>query len=242
MICEAFIIAWNEIETIHLTIKHYQKFCDQITILDNWSDDGTREKAESMGCKVQTFGVRGSLDDKEYLKVKNRIYKRSKAKYVIVCDSDEILYHPNIKEVLENETGTIFNTIGWDVFSKEMPKDDFLEIQTGVYSENYSKKVIFSPRIDINYSLGCHVCTPSRTRPSNTELTLFHYRNIGGYERLSNRHKQYRERLSQNNKRWGLGCHYSYTEEQRKNDWYERYNERLAYGLFNPSGVDSLHF
>ena len=101
MICEAFILAWNEIETVHLTIQHYQKFCDKITILDNWSDDGTTDKAVKMGCKVLTFGILGQLDDNEYLKIKNSVYRNSKAKYIIVCDSDEILWHENIREILE---------------------------------------------------------------------------------------------------------------------------------------------
>jgi len=243
MICEAFIIAWNESETIHLTINHYQKFCDKVTIYDNFSTDNTRDIAESLGCEVRLFGIEGQLDDKEYLKVKNNCYKGSEAKYVIVCDADEILYHEDIRQILEEDTGNIFNTIGWDIFSEDMPKNDFLEIQTGIFSGNYCKKIIFSPKVDINYHLGCHACSPrGRVRPSNKLLTLFHYRNIGGFKRLSMRHELYRQRLSDNNKRFGLGCHYSFPEEQRKREWYEKFNSRLAYRLFDPEGMDILPF
>jgi len=230
MIAEAFIICWNEIETIHLTISHYQKFCDKITIFDNFSDDGTAEKCRELGCEVQYFGIKGVLDDKEYLKVKNHCYKQSKAKWVIVCDSDEILWHPDIKRILEESEGTIFNTIGWDVFSNDMPKNDFLEIQTGFYYENGCKSVIFSPKIDIRFVFGCHVSNPyGLIRKCDETLTLFHYRNIGGYERLSERHKIYRERLSSNNKRWKLGIHYTYPEEQRKKEWYDSYDKAHLY-------------
>lgn len=50
---EAHIIAWNENETIHLTIKHYQQFCSKIIIYDNYSTDNTRSICESMGCEVK---------------------------------------------------------------------------------------------------------------------------------------------------------------------------------------------
>jgi len=243
MIVEAFILAWNEIETIHLTIKHYQKFCERITLLDNFSDDGTREKAEEMGCEIQLFGIKGQLDDEQYLRIKNSVYRQSKAKYVIVCDSDEILYHENIREILETDTGNIFNTIGWDVFSSDMPKDDFLEIQTGQFTPNYCKKIIFSPEIRINYHLGCHTCAPKGIlRPSNETLTLFHYRNIGGFQRLSDRHAIYRERLSPNNRRRGLGCHYSFPEEQRKREYEAKFQACTEYRFFDSEGVDLLPF
>jgi len=239
MICEAFIVCWNEIETIHLTIQHYQKFCGQITLLDNFSNDGTREKAEEMGCKIQLFGISGQLDDNEYLKIKNSVYRNSKAKYVIVCDSDEILWHQNIREILEEDTGTIFNTIGWDVFSNDMPKNDFLEIQNGHFQPNYCKKIIFSPKIQINFGYGCHVCSPvGDLRPSDKTLTLFHYRNIGGFKRLSDRHEIYRARMSANNKNRGLGCHYMFPEEQRKKEWYGKFEGSIEYSLYDNSGTD----
>ena len=237
---EAFIIAWNEIETIHLTIEHYQRFCDKVTILDNYSNDGTYEKAEQM-CNVQHFGIKNQLDDGEYLKIKNSCYLGSKEKYVIVCDSDEILWHPNLREVLEQSDATIFNIIGWDIFSNEMPKKNYLEIQRGQFTPNYCKKVIFKPRIKINYQYGCHVCKPQGLLRAHSEpLTLFHYRNIGGYKRLSDRHKIYRDRLSQNNKIFGLGCHYSFPEQQRKHEYKAKFDASIEYGEFNPAGMDIL--
>ncbi len=239
MIAEAFLMCWNESETIHLTIKHYQKFCDKITLLDNFSTDGTPEIGESMGCSIRSFGIAGVLDDKEYMNIKNSCYRESKAKFVIVADCDEILWHEDIRGILERDTANIFNTHGYDIFSNKMPKKDFLEIQTGQFSPNYCKKVIFSPRIKINYYPGAHVCRPEgRLVASDKTLTLFHYRNIGGYKRLSERHKIYRERLSKNNVRLGLGCHYSFPEQQRKTEWMAKYNARVEYSDYDNSGLD----
>ena len=96
MICEAFIITWNEEEIINLTLSHYERFCDKITIYDNYSTDNTCSIAESRGHDVVKFGNEGVLDDREYIKIKNHCYKQSEAKWVIVVDCDEILHHPNI--------------------------------------------------------------------------------------------------------------------------------------------------
>ncbi len=66
---ETFLISWNESDTIHLTIKHYLKF-GKVTLFDNFSNDGTPEIADKLGAYVQSFGRKGVLDDKEYLKIK----------------------------------------------------------------------------------------------------------------------------------------------------------------------------
>lgn len=216
---EAFIISWNEIETIHLTIKHYQQFCDQITIYDNYSDDGSDKVAESMGCKVIKFGIKGQLSDAAYLKIKNYCWKNSTADWVIVCDCDEILWHPNLKEILNEKEATIFKTSGYQIFSEEMPKDSYLEIKTGFPDESYSKRVIFNPRriTNICYQYGAHACTPEGIVSYSKEvLYLLHYRNIGGVQRLIDRHAKYRPRMSDDNKRLGLGLHYMIPEQAKK--------------------------
>lgn len=217
---EAFIIGWNEVETIHLTIKHYQKFCDRITFYDNYSDDGTDEVVSSMGCTVVKFGIKGVLSDKEYLKIKNFCWKRSRADYVIVCDSDEILQEP------KNPTGTIIKTQGFNIFSHNMPQDDFFEIQTGILDNNYSKSVMFSPKLnEIGYVYGCHEARPKGDVVYSDEtLWLLHYRNIGGPQRLIDRHKIYRKRMSAHNMELKLGIHYLYEDERREREWNEHYN------------------
>ena len=221
---EAYIIAYNEAETIGLTIKHYKQFCSRIVIFDNFSTDDTREIALSMGCDVRLFGVKGVLSDKEYLKVKNHCWKQSRADWVIVCDADEILWHPDITSVLLEDC-TIMTTYGWNVYSEDVPRESWLEITKGYHDGNYSKSVIFKPTLkEINYHYGCHSNNPKGDiRFSKEVLTLFHYRNVGGYERLSNRHAMYRERLSDHNKEIGLGVHYTFKESQRKLEWYQHF-------------------
>src|SRR5690606_28042527 len=100
----AYILTWNESDIIGLVIKHYQKFCDKITIMDNYSSDGTDKIAQSMGCEVRKFGTK-FFDDAENMKVKNECWKGSDADWVIVCDADEVLFHNAIRAILVNTKG-----------------------------------------------------------------------------------------------------------------------------------------
>lgn len=230
---EAFLIAYNEAEIIALTIKHYQQFCSKVTVFDNFSDDDTREIALSLGAIVKPFGIKGVLSDKEYLKVKNGCWKNSRHDWVVVCDADEIL---DVKVPLPQDA-TIMKTYGWNVYSNDTPRETYSEITTGYHDGNYSKSVCFRPDrlTEINYHYGCHNCTPKgEVKYSTKVLTLFHYRNIGGYERLSKRHELYRSRLSAHNKELGLGIHYTFDEKQRKQEWYEHLKNS---GEFVPHGI-----
>lgn len=228
MFVEAHIIAWNESETIHLTIKHYKQFCKRIIIYDNFSTDDTRYIAESMGCEVRLFGRQGVLDDREYTKLKNNCWRDSDADYVIIVDADEILMPPN----RYHDPCTIYRTYGWNVFSLDVPREKWGEIKTGFHDQNYSKLCCFDPkRINgINYVHGCHVAKPEGdVRYSEEVLTLFHYRNVGGPERLVRRHALYRERMSDWNIRWKAGGHYLYEDSQRRKEWQEQYEKSVEF-------------
>lgn len=227
MIVDAHIIAWNESETIHLTIKHYQKFCRQVYIYDNFSDDNTREIAESSGCVVKLFGIKGMLSDVEYTRLKNNCWKGSDADFVIVCDADEILAEP-----AWSNSATIYRTFGWQVFSNDVPRGTWLDITTGFHDPNYSKFICFSPSKiqDINFIHGCHVANPKGTIMYSDQITpLFHYRNVGGVDRLIKRHALYRHRLSPHNIKWNMGSHYLYSDERRKMEWDQQYRKSVEF-------------
>lgn len=236
---ETYIVTWNRADSIHLTIKHYLEL-GGVIIYDNWSTDSTREIAESMGAEVRVFGRKGELDDQAYLDVKNHAWKGSKADWVIVVDDDEILYHPNLKQELlsAKEKGqTIFKTQGFNIHSDEFPREKWLEIQTGEKNENYSKLCIFNPKqiTDIKYNYGCHVARPMGNLVfSDTPLVLLHYRDVGGIERLIARHKLYRERLSELNRRYNLGHHYTESEASKRKQWIE-FTERS--GTLSEAGL-----
>lgn len=230
MTIEVYLIAWNEIETIHLTVRHYKSLGAKIKVYDNYSSDGTPELCRLLGCEVESFGIPGQLNDAHYLKVKNRCWRGSKADWVIVCDADEIL--DISRETLENEKGSIFKTHGFNIYSHQMPKDNYFEILTGIPDDSYSKLVIFDPKriTDMMYQYGCHRATPcGDVVYSTVEPTLFHYRAIGGPERIVARHAQYRKRMSDLNKTLNLGLHYNYPDERRVKEWEESLSKSVLY-------------
>lgn len=225
---DAHIIAWNEAETIALTIKHYKKFCRNIFIYDNHSDDDTVKISLAMGCQVRIFGHVGVLDDREYTNLKNNCWKGSDADWVIVVDADEIFIPPSPWNI----DVTVYKTYGWNVHSPEMPTDNWLEITTGLHDPNYSKICCFNPKQvhEIGYVHGCHVAKPKGNIVySNGEFLLLHYRNVGGPYRLANRHALYRKRLSDWNIHWKCGDHYNHEDERRIREWNERYERSTAY-------------
>ena len=217
-----FLITWNEEDIIKFTLKHYLKL-GHVTVFDNYSTDNTVKICNQMGADVFSFGA-NELNDREYLKIKNNCWKVSDADYVIVCDADEILQAS--PEVLKKESKkgvTIFNTFGFNIYSERLPRYNWDELQKGIPDSNYSKNVIFSPKLQgINYSYGCHQCTPQgKLVYSDLVLPLFHYRNVGGDSRLIERHRKYKKRMSDLNKRLKLGSHYLTDEIKKRNEWKE---------------------
>lgn len=228
MSVDAYIICWNEASTIHLTISHYKKICRNIYILDNFSNDGTREICEKMGCIVSFFGTLGVLDDREYLRIKNNIWKGSDADWVIVCDADEILdINIHLLEIAYQQFETIFKTNGWNIFSNDVPLESWSEITTGLPDKKYSKLVCFNPKEikEINYVYGCHEAKPEgKVWFCELETTLFHYKHIGGAKRVADRHALYASRMSEWNKRYK--CGYQYLEPRDQTIKY--FNECLS--------------
>lgn len=231
---EANILTFNESQTIEFTIKWYKQFCNHVTIWDNFSEDNTREIAESMGCEIKLFGIKGVLDDKEYLKIKNNVHKSSNANWVIIVDADEILYGFWWVDLLraKDRGHTIFKTQGFNIFSNDLPKESWTEIITGIPDNNYSKLCIFNPKAikEINYVYGCHEAKPEGDiRYSDEILPLFHYKHVGGAERIANRHALYASRLSDWNKRYKCGYQYQEPREQTIKYFNECLKKSLPY-------------
>jgi glycosyltransferase involved in cell wall biosynthesis len=227
----AFILTWNEQDIIGLVIKHYRKFCDKITILDNHSSDHTVTIAKDLGCEVQTFGNK-FFDDAENMRIKNECWKGCDADWVIVCDCDEVPHsganYPTTKSMMKlqfDRGATIIKTQGWQIMSEQMPKEDLLEITTGYEFNNYSKNIIFNPKAikEINYNPGAHRCNPvGNVVWSDETLYVLHYKHIGGVERTIKRYKEYSKRMSKNNRKNGWGIHYNQTPARLRQEWEER--------------------
>lgn len=207
-----YFIGWNDKFYLPFIKEHYGQFCNRIVYYDNYSTDGSPSIARRLGFEVRNFGFANRLDDQDYLNIKNHCWKEertglSQAEYVIVCDSDEFLC-PDIL------LGTAPIVVGYNLISEDLPVNKITEINTGRYSENYSKQVIFNPReiTEINFRHGCHKNDIQGNVDRRGACRLLHYRQIGGVDRLIERHASYRPRLSKFNLKHNMGHHYGRPE------------------------------
>lgn len=192
---------------------------------DNYSGDDSVKIAKSLGMEVRTFGAMGQLNDQHYLDVKNNAWKEDKDfDYVIVCDADEFL-----KGDVLSLTSSLPKVKGYNMVSDSL---DLQMIKTGYPDDNYSKRIIFDPKRinEINYVHGAHVCRPYGSVSEHDQLSLYHYRCIGGFDRLYDRHLLYQNRMSKFNRRHNMGHHYLVDKATKLNEWNAM--KSMAYELY----------
>ena len=193
---------------------------------DQHSTDGSVELAESLGIEVRPFG-NNTINDQVYLDIKNHCWKECKGKgidYVIVCDVDEFLFIREAQLMNPKSWNPMPKVNGFNMISESLPVNDMFEINTGSESVEYSKQVIFKPDFvsEINFVHGCHknnAVTHGVWLLRECGVELYHYRMIGGVQRLIDRHAQYRERLSEFNKKHKMGFHYEHSDSAKRDEW-----------------------
>lgn len=243
-IIELHLVVWNEARLLPLVLAYYHKICTRMIVHDGYSDDGSREIAANWGAEVRDYGIKGKMDDKALMHLKNNCWKGSNADYVIVCDTDEVLYHPHLKTVLQiaHDVGcTIFKTQGWSVYNNVIPKTDILSATDGVRDDAYAKAIIFNPQAieNMHYNPGAHKCTPiGRIKFAPAFLWVLHYRKLGGLRLYMQRCKECAVRLSHNNKAKGWSTHYAFPESRIEREYNEAI-EKLK--QFNPNDDYFLH-
>lgn len=220
MIIHAHILAFNEEKILPFTLDYYSNICEKIYIYDNMSTDSSDEIYKRYPkVTVIKWNSNNEINEKNYLNIKNNGYKLSRednADWVIVCDTDEFLYHPRLLEKLEyykNEGITVPKIDGHDMVSESFPEYDgeFIteKIKTGseVYPP-FCKNIVFNPKIDAKFGIGGHSFQSNNTiNSSSSELKLLHYKFLG-VEYVENIYKSRMERLSEFNKQHKLGEHY----------------------------------
>lgn len=211
-----YFINWNDSFYLPFIKKHYGSICQRIVMYDNHSTDGSQELARQLGFEVRMFGQPNVLNDQYYLDVKNHCWKeeRGKSDYVIVCDADEFVTIDDLK-------GSAPKVMGYNMISDLTAIHEITDINTGFFDENYSKQAIFDPnRIEeINFVHGCHKNWIKGDISKEGNCRLLHYRMIGGVERMIEKHRTYRERMSEFNKKHKMGFHYNHSDEAKRNEW-----------------------
>jgi len=237
MIIHAHIIAWNEERILPFTLDYYSQFCEKIYIYDNMSNDGSDEiykKYDKVVVKKWS-NSNNNFNEIEATQLRNNAYKQSrgKADWVIVCDCDEFLYHPNLIDKLkEYKNGgiTVPKIDGHDMYSDDFPVYDgeLLTDKVKIGSETYDmmcKNIIFNPTLDSQYGVGSHSFKAENAVYSDDpELMLLHYKFLGKeyvlwrYENLAKRRNKLMEQT-------GMGGHWTRPPMKYMDEMKEKQNK-----------------
>lgn len=227
-----YLLCYNEERILPFSLMHYEKFCSKIFILDNQSTDKSVEIARAHPLvKVIHWDSDGKLSDKKHIELKESTYKeysRKGGKYTeeiadwIICvDMDELIYHPNLINILKRykKNGvTVPKIRGFNMSSPTWPDYNapiISQIRNGVRAKHMDKRAIFQASFDIKYSAGCHPVgegyeamkrQPFFKESAYNELILLHYKHIAdNYSKMAVRNGS---RLSSDNLKNKWGTHY----------------------------------
>ena len=220
MIIHAHILAFNEEKILPFTLDYYSKFCEKIFIYDNMSTDSSDEiYAKYSNVIVKKWSSNNEINEINYATIKSNAYRQESrnADWVIVCDCDEILYHPNLINMLKHykKIGVDIPKIdGHDMVSENFPEYngeliiDLVKTGGDTY-EPMCKNIIFNPKKNIQYGYGAHhMSCDDCTLSEEAELMLLHYKFLG-LDYITDRYNILEKRLSEFNKTNGFGSHYT---------------------------------
>lgn len=215
-------VCFNEAPILPFFIEHYLQHvgATRIVLHDGGSSDGTAELVARYPQVELVVKKSDKLDDRELMAIRNEAWKplRDEADWMIVCDVDEFLYHPQMKSELRRlrrDGITLPMVEGFEMLSKTFPQHQperliWQDVQAGFPVPNYyNKNLIFDPRIDINYTLGCHGCQPTGPvqRSKGFVFRNLHYRMLS-HAHIVAKSQRAAARLSEWNQQTNAGFHY----------------------------------
>ncbi|TDF92343.1 glycosyltransferase family 2 protein [Paenibacillus piri] len=229
MIIHLHALCWNEEKMLPHFFKHYDGLVDAYFIYDNGSSDRSLTLLHSHPkVTVNRFDIEGASLIESALAQFNSVWKRSvgKADWVIVCDIDEHLYHPDLRAYLEACAAsgvTLIVPEGYEMVADAFP--DYgsplcEQIQTGVRDGVFlDKPQLFNPNAigEINFAAGRHSASPvgNVIEPSSKEVKLLHYKYLG-FDYLSSRLTQLRQGLRMVDIANHWGVQYMWAEQQKR--------------------------
>lgn len=230
---DVFTLGYNEECILPHFINHYKQFCRNITFYNNCSTDNSVDICKSMGVNVIDTNL-NELNDVANIAIKNNSYQKSNADFVIVVDTDELVYHPNIIKLLKyykKNNITLPKVRGYTMASeKGYPKNDELlinHVKTGIIAPNYAKRCIFNPKLSIAWTPGQHGISKLNgliVESEQQDISILHYKFLS-LEEQQKKAKAYSQRMSVANKASNLGSHYNHYNEEKINKWFQEHIE-----------------
>lgn len=217
MIVHAYTMVHNEETLMPYFMRHYKAFCQKITVFDNESNDRTAAIASAQGAEVIPIATGGKHNVEMLRTAMNEGYKASRgiADWVICAEGDEFFWHPKMMKLLERYQDldvTLPKTLGFDMVAHNPPKGSgqiYEELKYGFPNVDYSKRGVFRPDIEINFTVGGHLAFPEGpVRESRApDILMLHYRYLG-LNYFAKRYEEHRRRLSHESilQKWGTEC------------------------------------
>jgi len=215
--------------------RHYDPIVDRYFIFDNGSTDGSLELLRKhRRVSLGKFVVEGNSFVLAALDFYNHSWKqrRGRADWVIICNIDEHLYHPDLRSYLASLPPdiTLIQAEGYQMVSETFPAVDVVlsdHIRTGLRYEFFDKSAIFAPDAirEINFIPGRHEAKPEGVvkLPPNREVKLLHYKCLGP-EYLVERSKELRGGLREQDLVRSFGYEY-FWDDAKKQDYFRSVKE-----------------
>lgn len=197
-----FSVCYNEARMSHWFVRHYSPWVDRMVIWVEPSTDGTEEILRSVpNSDVRPYPYRG-LDDNRFLEAVNGWYQeaRGKADWVAWVDMDELLYHPNILDILEKTDADVLPATGYAIISPSgwpdsKAKGQLYElVRTGLRQTNFDKKLLFRSSINMTHTFGRHTYQdwPKHNGKESPDvgIKLLHCHHVGGIEDTAQRNRR----------------------------------------------------
>jgi hypothetical protein len=221
-----YALCWNEEPMLPFFFQHYDKLVERYYIFDNGSQDRSVELLRANPKVILgSFEVQGDSFVEAARHFYNECWKssRGQADWVIVCNVDEHLYHPDLRAYLSglpSDTSLIVPE-GYNMISDTYPHAGtplYEQVQWGARWTILDKPQMFSPNLldEINFRPGRHSAEPVGhvKTPLTPEVKLLHFKHLG-LDYYTRRLGKLREGLRKVDIERGLGTHYCRTNEEK---------------------------
>ena len=236
---DLYVVTYNQIEMLPIVTEYWKRYpLRKIILFDNLSTDGTVDyvKEHFKNVEVQSNDTK-LKDNKVICDWNNSAWKASRGlvDFVIVCDCDEVLYHPELEDRLKEAKQHRCSHLVHNPAMACITAGNVKPVEGHLYHESprvkfsrcsadFGKILLFDPNLvgESNYSVGSHkfkAVGDIKALHSGVELLHFDYLSL---DFLLTRYQNMSQRRSQADIERGFGAHYTQIVSSLTEQWESR--------------------